>query len=335
MSKISLLDCTLRDGGHVNNFDFGFENIKKTILNLMKANVDIIEIGFLKNEQYKKDRTIFEIIDQVEEIYDKNDSNSKISIMIRPDWYSIEKLTPSSLVDIVRFAFYKEDLALALMQAKRARELGYKVFLNPVNVTGYKKEELEEILDEISDFSPDGVSVVDTFGSLTEKKMLPILEIFQKKLKEDVTIGLHLHENLALSFSLAQKFLELKSANREVVIDSSVMGMGRIPGNLPTELLMQYLNDEFGKSYQIHNVLDLVSSPISQIKNKITWGYSPEYAFSAFLEIHRSYPEYLINNLNLSQDKAFSIMKSISETGEGGKFSKSLADKILEDKLNI
>ena len=329
MSKISLLDCTLRDGGHVNNFDFGFENIQKIISNLIRSNADIIEIGFLKNEKYVKNKTIFEFVDQVEEFFDQNDSNSKISIMIRPDWYDIEKLKPSNIVDIIRFAFYKEDLELALMQANRARELGYKVFLNPVNVTGYEKNQLEEMLDEISKFSPYGVSIVDTFGSLTEKKLLPILDVFQTKLKDDITIGLHLHENLALSFSLAQKFLELKSEKRNVVIDSSVLGMGRIPGNLPTELLMQHLNDDFEKNYNIQEVLELVSSPISEIKNRISWGYSPEYAFSAFLEIHRSYPEYLINDLHLSQDETFSIMKSISEAGYGGKFSKSIVDKFL------
>lgn len=330
MSTVSLLDCTLRDGGHVNDFNFGADNIKKIISHLSKSNAEIIEVGFLKDASYSEHKSIFEYVEQADAILTNYKSAAKYSIMIRPDWYDIRKLRPSSCVRLLRFAFYQEDLDLALKQAHIARDMGYEVFMNPVNITGYEDSELDEVLRAISDFHPNGVSIVDTYGCLTEPLMLPIVKKFNEILAEDVTIGLHLHENLSLSFSLAQRFLSMKPTKRNVVVDTSVLGMGRIPGNLPTELLMQYLNLNYGKNYKLNKVLALVDDPISEIKKAIPWGYSPEYAMSAFCGIHRSYPEYLIGVHGCSQDQAFDVMLRISEAGKGNRFLKEVADSFIQ-----
>lgn len=335
MSSISLLDCTLRDGGHVNDFNFGADNIKKIISYLTESNAEIIEIGFLKNADFSKNKSIFEYVDQADELLENYDGSSKYSLMIRPDWYDIKKLRPSKFVKLLRFAFYKEDLELALEQARIARDMGYEVFMNPVNITGYEPSDINSVLAVIADFEPTGVSIVDTFGSLTESMLLPIFKKFDEMLAENVTIGLHLHENLALSFSLAQRFLSIKASDRKVVVDSSVLGMGRIPGNLPTELLMQYLNLHYGKNYQLNKVLSLVGDPISEIKKDIPWGYSPEYAMSAFYGIHRSYPEYLIGTLGCSQEQAFDVMQRISAAGKGNKFLKEVADSLVQADKSI
>ena len=134
-NNFSILDCTLRDGGHVNSFDFGNNNIKKIIKNLSKSKAEIVEIGFLKDCEYNIDKTVFNTVDQAEEMIEEPSSETIYSIMIRPDWYDISKLKPSKKVNLIRFAFYFKDLDLALEQAEIARKMGYLIFLNPVNIT--------------------------------------------------------------------------------------------------------------------------------------------------------------------------------------------------------
>ena len=328
-NKFSILDCTLRDGGHVNGFNFGYENIKKIINKLTMSKAEIVEIGFLKDCEYQKDKTIFNIIEEAEGMIEFTSPDVTYSIMIRPDWYDIEKLKPSNKVKLIRFAFYFKDLELALEQAEIARKMGYLIFLNPVNITGYNENDLDIVLSKLCEFNPHGVSIVDTYGSMTEKSLIPIYKKFESSLGNDVTLGLHLHENLGLSFAIARKFLDIKEDHRPCVVDTSVLGMGRIPGNLPSELMMEFSNRELDKDYQIDNVLNLVSDPISIIKKEIPWGYSSEYAISAYLGIHRSYPEYLISNLNLKQDEAFKIMNLIASSGKGDFFSETIADEFV------
>jgi isopropylmalate/homocitrate/citramalate synthase len=325
----SVLDCTLRDGGHVNGFNFGYKNIKKIITNLTKSRAEIVEIGFLRDCEYDEDKTVFNTIQEAERVIDDPSEDVKYSVMIRPDWYDISKLEESKKVNLIRFAFYFKDLDLTIKQAKIARDLGYLVFLNPVNITGYNEKDLDTVLSALAKFNPFGVSIVDTYGSMTEKSLIPIYNKFESSLGKGITLGLHLHENLGLSFSIARKFLDIKADNRPCVVDTSVLGMGRIPGNLPSELVMEFANRELGKRYEITNVLNLVSDPISKIKNDIPWGYSSEYAISAYLGIHRSYPEYLISSLKLEQDRAFEVMNKIADSGKGDFFSESVANEFL------
>ena len=65
MRHIYLLDCTLRDGGYVNNWEFGKECIQKFPIELCEANIDILELGFIRNEAVNHDRTVFTSADDL------------------------------------------------------------------------------------------------------------------------------------------------------------------------------------------------------------------------------------------------------------------------------
>ena len=330
MKNLQVLDCTLRDGGHVNNFDFGLDTIKKVSQALNNARIDIVEIGFLKNGEYEDNKSVFEYIDQAEKILPNEPYSSTFSIMIRPDWYDIDKLKPSKKIEIIRFAFYWDDIDLTIKQANIARKLGYKVFLNPVNITGYSDEGLKDLVSRLSDFEPHGVSIVDTFGCLTDKRLEDIYKVFESKIPKKVIVGLHLHENLSLALSLALHFYNISDVARNIVIDSSILGMGRIPGNLPTELFVGYFNKNINNKYIIGEVLKVAHELILPIKKIYPWGYSPIYAGSAFLGVHRSYPEfYEDQGLNYQQISA--ALSSISKAGIGGKFDRKLAEKIMSE----
>ena len=140
-----------------------------------------------------------------------------------------------------------------------------------------------------------------------------IYYLAEHNLDKSIVIGLHLHENLALSYSLAQEFISMKSVERKSVIDGSMLGMGRVPGNLPLELIMDYMNKNQGGTYDVNPVLDGIDDHIEQLKQIEAWGYSTAYALSAKYNLHRNYAEYLLGKGRLRAKQINQILASIEE----------------------
>lgn len=330
MKEVRILDCTLRDGGHVNNANFGEENIKSIVTLLNESNTDIIELGFLRNGTFTKDQSNYNTIEEAREKIDIN-KKQKYSVMIRPDWYDIEKLTESDgVIDTIRFAFYYKDIELTKRCCDIAKKLGYKCILNPVNVMGYDDCTLRELLKQINEMKPYGVTMVDTFGSMTADDLDRVYSTFEEYIDENIVIGLHLHENLSLAFSIAQHFLKTKKANRNVIIDGSLLGMGRVPGNLCVEVIMDYMNSKYNENYNIQRALLAISKYIEPIKNSITWGYSPAYYLSGKWRIHRSYAEYLLKKKDINLEDIMNILERFKDDKQKSGFSEIKAEKLYE-----
>ena len=330
-NKIKVLDCTLRDGGYVNNFNFGKKNIPKIVTGLSKSGSDIIELGFLRDGEHNENQSLFNNVASAEKIISETIIDQEFCLMIRPDWFTISNLEHcSGKIKTLRFAFHYKDINLALLQAEKAKKLGYSVFLNPVNITSYSEEMLENLLIELNDFNPTGICIVDTFGSLLPQDLRSILSIFMSKININITIGLHLHENLSISMALASIFLELIEDDRNVVIDSSLLGMGRVPGNLPTELIMNFLNKAHNKKYELINVYDLISSQIQKIRSKVAWGYMPTYAITAFEKTHRDYAEFLLAKKDLNIPDISGILDQITKVQDKNFYNKKLIIELYE-----
>lgn len=324
MVDIKLLDCTLRDGGYVNDFNFGKKNISTVANQLASAKMDIVELGFLKDGDHSIDQTLFNSPLEAEKY--AVDNGSEYCLMIRPDWYNIWDLTESKSIQHIRFAFHKKDIDLTLHQAMVARDKGYKVYFNPVNVMSYSEEELKTILTELNRFAPEAIYIVDTFGSMLPNDLDRLFTIFDVVLDKSIGIGLHLHENLSISLALACMFIEkIKKTSRRAYIDSSVLGIGRIPGNLCTELIVNYLNREQEK-YNIQPIYELIESVITPIKKVNNWGYMPAYAITGFYKVHRSYAEYLLKKDGITLTGLDSILLEIKNSNRGLSFDKDYAD---------
>jgi len=324
MVDIKLLDCTLRDGGYVNDFNFGKENITTIANELASANLDIIELGFLKDGEHSKDQSLFNSPIEAEQY--ANNKDSEYCLMIRPDWYTISQLTESKGIQNIRFAFHKKDIELTLYQAHVAREKGYKVYFNPVNVMSYGDEELKEILVKLSKFSPEGIYIVDTFGSILPNDLDRLYKLFDQYVGKNIAIGLHLHENLSIALALACLFIEkIKKGARRAYIDSSILGIGRIPGNLCTELIVNYLNKE-KEVYATQPIYELIQEVISPIKKINNWGYMPAYALTGFYKVHRSYAEYLLSKPSITLNLLDIILFEIKHSDKALTFNKEYAD---------
>ena len=332
VDNIEVLDCTLRDGGHVNNAEFGRGNILKIETALVKSKVDIIELGFLKDGEFSLDQSNYSRMEDAYENLSHINEKRKFSVMIRPDWYDISQLSPrSGDISLIRFAFYLKDIGLTKKYANIARDLGYDFTLNPVNIMSYTDGDLDFVLKEADELKPYVVNIVDTFGSIQSKDLERIYHFYEKNLSMDIRIGLHLHENMSSAFMLMQHFLEIKNPRRMVVIDGSLLGMGRIPGNLPIEMLLDYMNTYRGHNYDLIPVLEVISNVIEPEKKKRGWGYHPAYYFTGKYQIHRSYAEYYIDNRkDLTLADMLGIFNLLKDDASKRDFSEDRAENYVE-----
>ncbi|WP_270980844.1 aldolase catalytic domain-containing protein [Campylobacter upsaliensis] len=325
--NIQILDCTLRDGSHINNGKFGKEKIRQIITGLIEANIDIIEVGLLQNHQCGVDFSIFNSIDFVDQclsIIEKK--NSKFSLMLRTDRVDFNKLAKSLKVDFIRIALYQEHLNDIKRYGEKAKELGYEIIFNPIAITKYSPNEIQFLIKTLEELKPYGISLVDTFGSFTLNEFEKVLKIFDENLSPNITLGIHLHQNLNLALSLAAKATKL-IINRDLIIDSSLSGMGRVPGNLQSELFANYLNQNFNHQYNIEKLLSLTAL-IEEFKILNRWGYNPIYMYSASLNIDRTYPEFF-EKMGFCIENNLNLQKICKEKGIGSKFNEEEAQKII------
>ena len=297
MNDIKLLDCTLRDGGYVNNWEFGYHTIKDIIIKLIDARLEIVEVGFLRNCEYDKNKSLYNNCAEIATVLPKNHRNTKFSVMALHNLYDVDKLEPydGKTVEYVRVTFHDYDIDEGLAFCKKVIAKGYKVFCNPINILGYSDKQILDMIDKVNQIKPYAFSIVDTFGAMTKKDLIRIYSLYEKNLDKSITIGVHLHENLSMAFSLAQYFLENTTVGRNYTCDASLLGMGRAPGNLCVELIANYMNEDLGKNYDLNSIIDAIDEHISYLKKESAWGYHIVYGLSAKYNLHRNYAEYLLN----------------------------------------
>ncbi len=292
---IKVLDCTLRDGGYINNWEFGFNNISLIIKNLSDSNLDFIECGFLKDINYNQDKTIFSDITQLLALIPEK-THSKYTLMINYGSYPIEKIPVSQSDNLyLRIAFKKKDLVSAIKYCKSLSLKGYNIIINPMHTNLYTDDELVFLINEVNKISPYALTIVDTIGCMELSDVIKIYNLYDKNLNSKINIGFHSHNNLQLSFSNAQELIKL-SKNRNLIIDSTVFGMGRGAGNIRTEHLTKYINDTFKQKYNIIPILKTINDYIEPIYKKNPWGYSLAYYFGAINKCHPDYAKYLNDN---------------------------------------
>lgn len=334
-SDLKILDCTLRDGGYVNDWNWGYRKSRDIIHTLVKANVDIVEVGFLRNvDGYNPDITVCNTIEELNKLLPDDCGNTMFSGMAMRSNYDINKLSPYSGngIEMIRITAHDYDIEEGMNFAREVKEKGYKLSINPINIMGYSDEQLLWIVNQVNEIHPYQFSIVDTFGSMKRRDLDRIVSIIDHNMDRSIRVALHLHENMSLSFSLAQKFLD-KHLNRSITVDGSLMGMGRIPGNLPIELIADYINEYFDKNYDIDFLMDAIQDHIAPMKGETEWGYTPAYFLSARFNLHRNYAEHYLNKGDLTNRDIDTILARIDRSKKTS-FDKDYADQLYEEYLN-
>jgi len=295
--NIKILDCTLRDGGYINDWNFTDNQIKNIINALETSKVDIIECGYLNdkkgcdnNSTLFKNTTIFDNI-----VKDTNRDIKKV-VMINLGDYNISNLPNQNvtLIDGIRLAFHKKDLDLALNQARQIIELGYKVYFQPMVTKNYSDLEFLSLIEKSNKLSICSFYVVDSFGSMTLNEFSKYMILADNNLNKNILLGYHSHNNMQLAFSNAITMCNM-NIKRDIIIDSSIYGIGRGAGNLNTELIIDYLNHTYDKCYDILPLLEMIDAFLNSLMQKNPWGFSLAQYLSASFDCHPNYATYLIN----------------------------------------
>ena len=315
MCEIKLLDCTLRDGGYINDWEFGHDTMTSIFERLVSSGVDIIEIGFLDERRaFDINRSIMPDTAAVERIYGNVDKgNAMIVAMIDYGTCSIKNLQPcnDSYLDGIRVIFKQQIMYEAIAFCKQVKALGYKVFTQAVSITSYSDEELLELIGLVNDLCPYAMSMVDTYGLLHQDNLIHIFDIMNANLKPQICLGYHAHNNFQMGYANCIEILQ-KKVERPIFVDGTLYGMGKSAGNTPVELIGMYMNENLGKRYDINQMLEAIETNIMDIHLRIPWGYNLFYYISAANKCHPNYVSYLINKRTLSIKSINEILKCIN-----------------------
>ena len=328
MNRISILDCTLRDGGYVNEFKFGNRVIKKIIEKLAKASIDIIECGFMRKGEHDKDKSLFGSVEEIAEAI--GEKNHKLMYVAMIQYGAIESddisIYDGSSVDGIRVTFHESEISGAIELCKELMKKGYKVFMQPVGTATYSDASLLKLIEQMNELRPFAFYIVDTLGTMYKNDLLRLFYLVDHNLDKNIVIGFHSHNNLQLAFANAQELMQLNSS-RNLIIDSSVFGMGRGAGNLNTELVTQYINTNFGLYYDNVQILEIIDEFIRPLSYSYKWGYDAAYYIASIHKCHPNYASFLLNRQTLHAKDMNAILGNMQEE-KRGLFDKKYIEKI-------
>ncbi len=315
MSRLKLLDCTLRDGAYIVNADFGEPAIKGIIRKLQDAHVDIIECGWLKDKEHEKGHTFYHVPSDVVPYISERKSGIKYVTMIDWDRYDLSNLPEcdGSSIDAIRVVFPCNKFREGVKVGKEVLKKGYTLYFQAANTLAYTNEDLVELAKEVNASGAKSLSVVDTFGAMYEEDLDRIVSVLDEELNPDVALGFHSHNNQQLAFSNAIHFIKLlERTGREVVVDSSLCGMGRGAGNATTELTANYLNRKYDAGYNMNAIMDAIDIYMKHFEDVYKWGYSTEYCIAGMYCCHVNNIAYLTKNHRTSAKDMRNIIESLS-----------------------
>lgn len=328
MGKVYLLDCTLRDGGYINDWLFGEDAIKGIGRKIAQAGIEIFEVGFIKGNTYNPDRSVFPDIESISQVIQPKASWVKYVAMLDMSApVSLDKIPPydGKSVDGIRVIFKKEKIEEAYKYCKRIQELGYFISVNFVGTDLYTDKEFIEGIEKFNTLHPFAVSIVDSFGLIKRKHFLRLVYLADHNLANGIVLAYHAHNNLQQAFGNAEALVEM-NLKRDIIIDACVFGMGRGAGNLNLELFAEYMNENYDTHYQIEPMLEIMDEYLNDIYKTKFWGYSLPLYLSASTGCHPNYAIYLAEKDSLTVKSFNELLKGIPKE-EKAKFSKDRAEK--------
>ena len=303
MGEIKLLDCTLRDGGYVNDWKFGHNNMVSIFERLVDANVDYIEIGFLDERRpFDINRSIMPDTDCVQKIFGNLDrKNSLIVGMIDYGTCSLAHIKPceESYLDAIRVIFKKHLRNEAMSFCAELKKLGYKVFAQLVSVTSYTDDEMMDLIRLANEVKPYAVSMVDTYGLMHQNNLKHYFDLLDQYLLPEIGLGYHAHNNFQMGYANCITMMS-QVTDRLLLVDGTIYGMGKSAGNAPIELIAMYMNSNLGKNYDISQFLEAIDANITSFYTPATWGYNMFFYLAASNDCHPTYVSDLMKKKTLS-----------------------------------
>ncbi len=283
---IKVLDCTIRDGGLMNNSKFEDDFVKAVYHTCVAAGVDYMEIGYKGSRRLypagEYGRWKFCDEEDVRRIVGDGPAGVKLSVMADVDRTDCADILPKaqSVIDLYRVATYIHQIPAAAEMIKTLHGLGYETTVNLMAISVVQERELDEALEYLCRTEVDVIYLVDSYGSLYSEEIQALTrkyrqcaEAFGKK------IGIHTHNNQQLAYANTIESLILGTS----FLDVTMGGLGRGAGNCPTELLLGFLKNP---KYHLRPVIQCLRDHIEPMRAKITWGYDIPYMLTGQRNLH-------------------------------------------------
>ncbi len=281
---IKVMDCTVRDGGLMNKWQFSDDFVRGVYNACVEAGIDYMEIGYKSSERAfsRKEMGPWKFCDDkdLRRIVGDNNSNVKLSAMADIGRIDPEDIPPKSesLIDMMRVACYVHQMDKAVWLAEHCMDKGYEVTINLMAVSKVNEPDLDAALADLAQSRVPTVYVVDSFGSLycesIEKLVLKYKEALPGK-----QLGIHAHNNMQLAMSNTVTSI----INGVTMLDATLLGMGRGAGNCPIEILIAFLKNP---KYRLLPLLDAIQNHVKPWQEKIDWGYHVPYLITGALNEH-------------------------------------------------
>lgn len=280
--EIKIIDCTIRDGGLMNEWQFNKPMVKEVFLGLARAGIDYVELG------YRADKSQFNVADfgpwrfSTEEDLREvaHECATKVAVMVDIGRTDYADFLPASesIIKMFRVATYVKDIEKAIHLGKHIKSFGYEVCINIMAVSHALEPELDAALDQLAATNFDAVYLVDSFGYMYSEQIHYLAEKYITRLPGK-QIGIHCHNNQQLAFSNTIEAM-LKGVN---YVDATIYGIGRAAGNCPLELLVAFLQNP---KFDERPVLDLIQKHFLELHKELRWGYEIPYAITGMLNKH-------------------------------------------------
>lgn len=274
--QLKVLDCTIRDGGLMNNHQFSDDFVKAVYRAVVDAGVDYMEIG------YKADRKLYSPTEfgpwkscseeDIRRIIGDEEKGTKISVMADVGRTNEKDIVhkDQSVIDMVRVACYIHQIPAALDLIRDAKDKGYETSVNLMAVSTIPELELNKGLELIGRSEADMVYIVDSYGALYFEQIDELLKRYLAAVGPQKQVGIHAHNNLQMAYANTV----YAAIHGATMLDTTICGLGRGAGNCPTELLLGFLRNP---KFHQRPIIECVEKLMLPLQQKIDWGYSIPY----------------------------------------------------------
>lgn len=311
-TDLKVLDCTIRDGGLMNNHQFDDQVVQSVYRACCEAGIDYMEIGYKASKRlyspdeygpwkYCDEKDLRRVIGDVK-------GDVKLCVMAdaeRCDYHTDILACEDSVLDMIRVASYIHQIPTALDMIKDAHDKGYETTLNLMALSTVPEWELAEALEILAESEVDVIYVVDSFGSLYSEQVHYFVDKYSHYAKAaGKQVGMHAHNNQQLAFANTIEAI-IKGVN---IVDASMAGLGRGAGNCLMELLIGFLHNP---RYRLRPVLQCIQNDIEPLRDALHWGFEVPYGITGLLNQH---PRAAMH-FNISADRT-NIVKFFDEMTE-------------------
>jgi 4-hydroxy 2-oxovalerate aldolase len=282
--EIKVLDCTVRDGGLMNNWNFDDKFVKDVYKACVASGIDYMEIGYISSEKAfsRKEVGPWRFCDDgdLRRIVGDNKTNLKLTAMA--DIGRIEpgdiKPKKESVLNMIRVACYIHQIDKAIFLAEHCMDKGYEATINLMAISTVMERDLNEALDDVAKSKVPVFYLVDSFGSMYCEQIELLIKKYMAALP-DKTIGIHMHNNMQLAFSNTVTGI-IYGCN---MLDATLLGIGRGAGNCPLEVLLSFLKNP---KFNLRPIFDIIQKQLIPLQKEIQWGYHIPYLITGAMNQH-------------------------------------------------